>query len=217
MCILPELDLILGALPRGPYVRFTLSPPYSYVPFLFFFSVEQTETELPLVEPLLPPRLAASWRDHVRICVAGWSCSLCFSRNCGDVGEALCMWNTEGEKEQVQPSKLVLMHAYVFHVQVCVEAYVSTFACLFMPGGEGGDCRCTCCHRAVISLAEFSWIITLPPLAPHASKHWWDETKQWFVAGLSETPHPALSGVRWRGNSRLHNRQNFSRSVHIKA
>lgn len=78
----------------------------------------------------------------------------------------MCARATQTEKEsQVQMRGLVLMRAYVFYVQVCVVAYVSTFACLFMPedeidwrGGWGGwlDCRCTCCHRAVISLAEFS-------------------------------------------------------------
>lgn len=44
---------------------------------------------------------------------------------------------------------------------VCVVAYASMLARLFMPedGCErsgGGDRGCTCCHRAVNSLAEFS-------------------------------------------------------------
>lgn len=46
------------------------------------------------------------------------------------------------EKEQVRLCKLFffffLMRAYVFYVQVCVVAYVSTFACLFMPEAERG-------------------------------------------------------------------------------
>lgn len=70
MCILPELDLILGALPRGPYVGFTLpptsllllsSPPFSLLN-------KQKQNYLFWSSSCLP---AALWRDHVRICVAG--------------------------------------------------------------------------------------------------------------------------------------------------
>lgn len=62
MCILPELDLILGALPWGPmldlHFPFPLPAParspLQLLAFPSLFSVEQTETELPLLEQLLP-------------------------------------------------------------------------------------------------------------------------------------------------------------------
>lgn len=46
MCIFPELDLILGALPMGPSVRSSRPPPHPSV-----FAVEQTEGEQPHPEP----------------------------------------------------------------------------------------------------------------------------------------------------------------------
>lgn len=61
MCILPELDLILGALPAVALCQiYTPLPPS---PYSYLLSVEQTETELSLLErrnpPQTPPHLPA--------------------------------------------------------------------------------------------------------------------------------------------------------------
>lgn len=60
MCILPELNLILGALPRASYVRFK-PPPSSTSIFFLSLPIKQTETELLRLEKLLHARLLHSW------------------------------------------------------------------------------------------------------------------------------------------------------------
>ena len=190
-------------------------PHLSFTPiFPSLFSVEQTETELPLLEQLLPA-----------CCIVARSCAdLCrwvivlplffffspffLSSDGGDAGEDLRMWNTDRNKEQVRPCELVLIRAYVFYVQVCVVAYASMLACLFMPedGSEwsgGGDRRCTCCHRAVNSLAEFSWIIALLPAGASRFKALTRWNKTMICGGLVRNAAAQLSlGLRWHGNSR---------------
>lgn len=76
MCILPELNLILGALPRASYVRFKPPPSSTSIFFLFFFllSVKQTERELPRLEKL-HARSPYSW-EIMCGSVSEWLCCL---------------------------------------------------------------------------------------------------------------------------------------------
>ena len=166
-----------------------------------FFCVEQTETELPRLEQL-PPKLTGCivLRSCVDLCC--WFFFVClfsFVFPWIVLERDLCIWNAILKSRCDGGSFCCYDTSYVFYAQVCIFwcACGPMSACPFVPkDGRGGNFRCTCCHSAVISLAGFSWIITLPLLAPLASKHGWDETQQCFVVCLSETPHPPpQSGV----------------------
>lgn len=127
-----------GSCPPWPCVRFTPHPIYRPLTPPPLFSVEQTETELPLLVRLLPyPRAAADVRPSCRLRVLFFS-----------------------PRVEMRARVEARVCVFFFHVQVCVMAY----ACLrprtgckrgkwegeeCMGRGRGG-CWCTCCHRAVI-------------------------------------------------------------------
>lgn len=96
--------------------------------------------------------------------------------------------------------------AYV-QVCTCVHVCVPVYAWGWGKKGGGGDCRCTC-SRAVISLSEFSWIITLPRHSASRFKavmRWKQNNDLWRACQKLHTS--PLYGVGWRGNFCLRNRQ----------
>lgn len=78
MCIFARIGFDPGGSATGATMldlHFTPPPPLPTPPlstpiFPSLFSVEQTETELPLLVAARACLFAALWRDHVRICVA---------------------------------------------------------------------------------------------------------------------------------------------------
>lgn len=221
MCILPELDLILGTLPRGPPML-DLLPTLTPNTLLSPPSLFPCQTNRSRIASSGAPAcsIAALWQDHVRICVA--ECFVCFSQQWRRRGGFVC-GNRQARKQRAGVTLWACFDACVYILctgvccRICASLY--SFACLFTLGDKsGGNRRCTCCHKAVISLAEFSRIIVLSLLAHRASKHRWNGKKRRFGAWLSETPHlPTLSRVSWHGNW-LHNQpKTFTYSLYLKA
>lgn len=140
MCILPELDLILGTLPRGPPML-DLLPTLTPNTLLSPPSLFPCQTNRSRIASSGAPAcsIAALWQDHVRICVA--ERFVCFSQQWRRRGGFVC-GNRQENKEQVWLCELVLTPAYIFYVQVCVVEYVPPctrlHACLHLGTRVGG-------------------------------------------------------------------------------
>lgn len=127
MCILAELNLILGVLPQGPDVRFTLSPPFFFCLPLPLFSVEQTETELPPVEQLarcIEARLRAAL-CHGVIVLFVFNFFFFFQQmDHGSGGGEFELLKDTLLNERTCLSFTFVMLAVYFKVQVCILAHV---------------------------------------------------------------------------------------------
>ena len=141
--------------------------PLSLTPiFPSLFSVEQTETELPLLEQPLPACLmhcgeimcgSVSPGD----CAASFFFFFLFLSS--DGGECRGGFVKHRQKQRAGATALACFDTCVCILCTGVRCgiRVRVVARRSMPedGSEwsgGGDRRCTCCHRAVNSLAEFS-------------------------------------------------------------
>lgn len=141
MCILPELDLILGTLPRGPPMldllptltpNTLLSPPLS-------FSVSNKQKQNCLF-----------WSSRLfDCCIVTRSCTdlcrrvLCVFFPTMEEKGRICVWKQASKKTKSRcDCELVLTPAYIFYVQVCVVEYVPPctrlHACLHLGTRVGG-------------------------------------------------------------------------------
>lgn len=136
MCILPELDLILGALPPGPHVRFTplSSPPSSLLN-------KQKQNYLFWSSSCLPACciVARSCADLCRwvIVPPGFFFFMC-----------VCEWN-KWNKSRCDGASL-FWSVCMYFMYRCVLWHMCPRLRLTVYAWGGGDCRCTCYHRAVI-------------------------------------------------------------------